>query len=286
MAAGELEETDTRAATLAWPRARRHNRFMVATAVRRAVPSASTASAVAALVVDERDRDLRRVVIPRSEVELVVRFGPSARGGLDVHALGGRQRVLRKVLRNGQRVAMARLHLGATEAVLGVPAAAIAGSVVAIEDLWGAAATRHLLDRLASARGTTEAAAILEAAIAERFARARRGHCGRTKLVLEAADRLRTENVSSVAADLEVSARHLRRIFHETIGVSPKTYAKVTRFRRAVRAASEEPGASWATIATVAGYYDQAHLIAEFRAIAGVTPRAFLGELRSAQAIG
>jgi methylphosphotriester-DNA--protein-cysteine methyltransferase len=70
-------------------------------------------------------------------------------------------------------------------------------------------------------------------------------------------------------------------VFRETIGVSPKTFAEVTRFRRAVRAAREENHAGWATIA--AGYYDQAHLITEFRAIAGVTPRAHLGELHAAQ---
>jgi transcriptional regulator GlxA family with amidase domain len=47
-----------------------------------------------------------------------------------------------------------------------------------------------------------------------------------------------------------------------------------------VRAASEHTHLSWAPIASSTGYYDQAHLIAEFRAIAGVTPRALLGELR------
>jgi AraC-like DNA-binding protein len=246
---------------------------------------ASNASAVAALSVGQLDRDVRGVVIPRPEVHLTVRFGPSAQRGLDVHALGGLQRVRRKLLRSEQRIVMARLRLGAAEAVLGVPALAIAGRIVALEDLWGDTATQRLLDQLAHARDTFEAATILERSIAERFALAP-GRRERTRLVLAAADRLASASVSSVAVDLGVSERHLRRLFREAIGVSPKAFAKVTRFRRAVRAARAENHANWAAIAAEAGYYDQAHLIGEFRSIAGVTPRALLGELRAAQSIG
>ena len=92
--------------------------------------------------------------------------------------------------------------------------------------------------------------------------------------------------MNAVAVDLGVSERHLRRVFRETVGVSPKAFAKLTRFHRALRAARESAHASWASIAAAAGYYDQAHLIAEFRAIAGVTPRALLGELRAAPLLG
>jgi hypothetical protein len=130
----------------------------------RVAPSASAASAVATLFVDEFDRDVPGVSIPRPEVQLVVRFGPSTRSGLDVHALGVRQRVHRKLIRSGQRTVTARIRLGAHEAVLGVPASAIAGGIVALEDLWGAAATRRLFDRLGEARDTVDAAAILESA--------------------------------------------------------------------------------------------------------------------------
>jgi AraC-like DNA-binding protein len=249
------------------------------------VPRGAIASAVAALRVDERDRDTQGVAIPRPEVHLVVRFGPSVNGGLDVHAMGGRKRVLRKLLHGGQRFVMARLHLGAAEAALGVPASAITGRVVALEDLWGAAATRRLLDRFGSARNTRDAAAILESAVTEQFLLAGGQH-GRTQLLVDAASRLTVDNVSTVASDLGVSERHLRRVFDETIGVSPKSFAKLARFRRALQAAREEIPPSWAAIAATAGYYDQAHLIAEFRAIAGVTPQTLLRELHAAQSIG
>jgi AraC-like DNA-binding protein len=146
-------------------------------------------------------------------------------------------------------------------------------------------ATRRLCGRLADARDAADAAALLESAIAERLAIAngRRAHA---QLALDAADRLSRANVNAVAVDLGLSERHLRRVFHETVGVSPKAFAKVMRFRRALRVARDGGRANWTSIAAAAGYYGQAHLIAEFRAIAGVTPRALLRELRrSASAV-
>ncbi|HEY0464621.1 MAG TPA: AraC family transcriptional regulator [Polyangiaceae bacterium] len=246
---------------------------------------ASEASGVAALFVDECVRDVQGVALPGPEVQLVVRFGPNTQTGLDVHAMGCRESVHRKLLRRGQRIVGARLQLGAAEAVLGVPASAITGRIVALEDLWGSVTTRRLFDRFADARDTFEAAGILESVIAERFALSG-GQRAHTHLVLDAANRLASASVNAVAVALGLSERHLRRVFRETTGVSPKAFAKLTRFRRAVRAARAEKHEGWATIAASAGYYDQAHLISEFRAIAGVTPRVFLGELGAAQAIG
>lgn len=251
----------------------------------RIAPSASAASAVAALFVDERNRDAQGVVIPRPEVHVVARFGPSTRGGLDVHAMGARATVHRKVLRRGQRAVTARLQLGAPESVLGVPASALSGRIVPLEELWGVAAARQLVDWLAAARDTAHAALVLEGALAERL-----GTTGAfstpTRIALEAAQRLIDARVNTVAGTLGVSERHLRRVFRETVGISPKTFAKLARFRRALHAARQDGRAGWASIAIEAGYYDQAHLIAEFRAIAGVTPQVLLSELRAAPSVG
>jgi AraC-like DNA-binding protein len=249
----------------------------------RIAPGAPVAAAVAALFVDENAGDTAGVAIPRPEVHLVARFGPSARGGLDVHAMGVRERVHRKRLRGGQWSVTARLRLGAAEAVLGARAAAIAGRVVPLDDLWGELATRRLVNRMGEARTAVDAAAILERAIGERLTAADRGPA---PVILEAARRLTTASVEAVAAELRVSERHLRRLFHDTVGVSPKTFARLARFRRALRAARRSDRASWASIATQVGYYDQAHLITDFRRIAGATPPELLDELASVLAVG
>ena len=242
----------------------------------RVAPKALAACAVAALFVNEYDRDLPRIAIPRPAVQIVVRFGPSARDGLDVHAFGVQRRVRRKLIRAGQRAVMASLHLGTSKAVIGVAADEIAGQVIELDDLWGCAATQRLLDQLATTRVTSGAAEVLESAIA-----ARAVISGSNRLVLEAAERLASAGVNIVATDLGVSERHLRRVFREAVGVSPKEFARLVRFNRALRAAHEDDGESWASIAAAAGYYDQAHLIGEFHSISGVTPRALLSELRA-----
>jgi AraC-like DNA-binding protein len=247
----------------------------------RVAPSASAASPVATLFSFACDGDAPLVSIPRPEVHVVARWGPSARGGLDVHAFGARQRVHRKVIHGGAWSVTARLRLGAHEAVLGVPASSIAERVVPLDELWGDAATRRLVERLAVAKDTAVAAAILERALAERLV-ASHERRPRAELALEAADMLTRASVSAVADDLGVSERHLRRVFRETVGMSPKAFAKLARFRRALHAAREREHDGWASIAAAAGYYDQAHLIAECRALAGVTPQALLRELRDA----
>lgn len=250
----------------------------------RVLPSMATASAVAALSLHECAHDVPLVAIPRPEISLVVRFGPSARNGLDMHAMGVRERAHRKLVPGGLRTVVARLQLGAHEAVLGAAASEIAGRVVALEGLWGERATGQLADRIARASTPADAAAVLDSAIAGRLAVAD-VRSDRVQLALDAARGLTSASVTAVAAKLGVSERHLRRVFRETLGLGPKTYAKLARFHRALRAAQDDTRATWASIAVAAGYYDQAHLNAEFRTIAGATPRALLGELRAAPSV-
>jgi len=244
--------------------------------------SLATSNVLDGLFADDRTHDTHGVAIPRPEIHIVVRFGSVAHGGLDAHAMGVRDHVHRKVIRRGQRTVMARLRLGTHEAVLGVPASAIVGRAIPLEDLWGDAVCRRLFDRLARARDATEAALTLERVIAERAASTPH-ESDHTQLARAAAERLARSPVSNVAEDLGVSERHLRRVFRESFGIGPKTFAKLRRFQHAIEAAQTGRDGGWAGVALSAGYYDQAHLIGEFRTIAGTTPRALLVELSRAR---
>jgi len=96
-----------------------------------------------------------------------------------------------------------------------------------------------------------------------------------------------TAEVAGLAKSVGWSTRHLSGRFHREFGVGPKAFGRLVRFRRT---ASQLPravaaGHHLAEIAAAHGYYDQAHLAAEFRALAGCPPTAWLAaEFRNFQA--
>lgn len=71
-----------------------------------------------------------------------------------------------------------------------------------------------------------------------------------------------------------VSTRHLRRVFKQQTGVSPKLYARLKRIGYASYCLNNNDF-SWRHLTGERGYYDQAHLIREFRTFSGETPRNY-----------
>jgi transcriptional regulator GlxA family with amidase domain len=71
-----------------------------------------------------------------------------------------------------------------------------------------------------------------------------------------------------------MSERQFRRRCLDESGLGPKQLSKVLRFRRAC--ALGEGGLPWGLVAVEAGYFDQAHLIRDFREFTGSTPVSVL----------
>jgi len=89
-----------------------------------------------------------------------------------------------------------------------------------------------------------------------------------------------TRSVRELEQVVGLGGRHLERHFRDAVGISPKSFARVVRFRRAVAAMQQSATIPWPRLAAEAGYYDQAHLIREVRALADVTPTGLAAELR------
>ena len=197
--------------------------------------------------------------------------GPSSG---DLSVIGTRTRALYKTVSSIPLAVAVRFRPGAASRLLGVPARAVTDRIVRLEDLWGREG-RVLRDQLLSARNASEILRSLVGALEER-AKAIREGCSElmARRAIQVIRGSRTEiNITHLSATFGVTVRHFRRAFAETVGVGPKQFARIVRFQRAARIA--QSGASWTEVAHQAGYYDQAHMIREFRALTGTTPGKF-----------
>ena len=254
--------------------------------------------------------------LPSAEAPLLLNFGAphrrfdaagsgewTARDGAWVVGLHTRHQLTQAV---GERHFMVvRFTPIGAHLFLGLPMHSIANAAIDLEQIDSGLA-RALMCRVGIARSWTDRFAAMEAFIAERIADAETSGAGRlagdlaVSLVwrkLVAADGRIA--LGSLARELDCSHRTLIARFRTSIGFTPKTIARLLRFNRVVRAldrasqarADEVVGKPyietahaddrrvdirWADIATDCGYFDQAHLIRDFREFAGSTPEAFL----------
>jgi AraC-like DNA-binding protein len=167
----------------------------------------------------------------------------------------------------------AQLLPGAAPLLLGAAASELAERHTPLEDLWGAG-VREIEERLALAGPDQDRLALFESILAERLPRVRGIH----PAVAGALAGLGAhEGVRSLVSRSGYSHRRFVALFREAVGLSPKLYSRVLRFRRMLERAAAPAPPPWATLALDAGYSDQAHLSREFRELAGVTP----GEYRA-----
>ena len=198
---------------------------------------------------------------------------------VDLQWIGGSFRVagpdrepVTEVLAADEAVIGLRFRPAAAAAWLGVPLFELVGRRVSLDDLWGARA-RRLARRVRTGGSLETQTALLEEVVAEEMA----SH--KPDVAMQAAYRLIARGpppdaplVPWLMRALEMSERTLRRRFDESFGYGPKTLDRILRYQRFLRLSSQSKG-STATLASEAGYSDQAHLSRESRRLTGRTPR-------------
>jgi AraC-like DNA-binding protein len=80
--------------------------------------------------------------------------------------------------------------------------------------------------------------------------------------------------VAELGAHLGWSVRRLEQVFRADVGLTPNSYRRLQRFRAALVDVEQAADIGWSACALGHGYYDQAHLVRDFRAHSGFSPTA------------
>jgi AraC-like DNA-binding protein len=159
-----------------------------------------------------------------------------------------------------------RFHPNGAQAFLRFPLDEVAGRILPLEDIWGGFA-REVLSRLESAHDPIHQI--------ENFLLAMLRPVDNDGVLGLALDAILRSNGAAQVEDLAsragISRRQLERVFLRRVGIGPKLFSRIVRFQRLLRA----PQCDWAVMAADSGYFDQAHLIHDFREFTGQTPMAW-----------
>jgi len=214
-------------------------------------------------------------------VEMLANADPARPPGTFTAAVGGLHDSPARIAQGEPQTGVQlRLTWRGARALLGVPAAALAGDTVDLAALLpGRSAT--LIDRLASAAGWAERFAILDAELTALLRRGR-GERGVLPEVGYAWDRLAETGgnlrIEELAREVGWSRRHLAEKFRAETGLGPKAAARVIRFEGACDRLLAPDRPALARVAADTGYVDQAHLSRDFRDLAGIPATAWLAE--------
>jgi AraC-like DNA-binding protein len=111
--------------------------------------------------------------------------------------------------------------------------------------------------------------------VMEKRARSNEAVYHASTLLINTAGRIRIDDLVRQAG---MSASQLQRLFSKQVGMTPKGYARLVRFDRALVARRNARERSWTDILHELGYFDQAHFIREFRTFTGISPTRFTGD--------
>lgn len=153
----------------------------------------------------------------------------------------------------------------------GLPMSELADRMVPLDELL-AARGRELRERLGEETDWHRRLDIAESFIAQRLTNA----ASPQSEVGWALERIMTSGgrsrIAAIATEIGWSRKHLAMRFADQVGVGPKAIARIVRFNRAASLAKQANRSGWADLAAECGYADQAHLVREFRELAGATP--------------
>jgi len=217
--------------------------------------------------------NVKERVLPTGTVDLIIRLDRARTS--DSGIFGPRTRSV--VIKTTSEHELIGVHFKAGGAFpfIRFPVGDLQNAGISLSDLWGEQDAQRLLCMLHETQTGEEKFRILE-----------------QWLLRLAGDRLQTHpavtfamrafcsgpygSSAEIADKTGYSHRHFIELFRNEVGLTPKRFHRLYRFRKVVEAVQRRTMVDWADIALSLGYFDQAHLIHDFREFSGLTPAQYL----------
>jgi AraC-like DNA-binding protein len=212
---------------------------------------------------------------------------------LHAHVVGPTAEVALPHLAPGAVVVGLRVRTEAIRAVFGLPAMELRDQIVAVDEVLGSGPGRRVAEAL------LEPGSAGDRWLVRWLSGAGESVDGRAAAAVGQLRERPGSDVASVAEQVGLSCRQLRRVVENETGLGPKTLQRIGRLQRFLRLAESGDGglaggglaesgdgglvgggglSRWAAIA---GYADQAHLSRDVHDLAATTPARLLAERRA-----
>lgn len=133
----------------------------------------------------------------------------------------------------------------------------------------------RLLNDVCSATGERAQFLVVEQYLKRKLKNAAPLHAGVTHAVQQLSRGGGVSSIRQIQLDTGLSHTRFIQLFREHVGLTPKLFYRVRRFHGLLKRIEKGLSVHWAELAADCGYFDQAHLIHDFRAFAGITPQAY-----------
>jgi AraC-like DNA-binding protein len=157
-----------------------------------------------------------------------------------------------------------------------IPAHEITNHTIEISILLGNQG-KELEEKVVSAKSTKERLCIVSSFLEKQIAQLRISNSGIIATIQHIISQRGVVNVDDLVERNFLSQRQFGRKFKAYTGFSPKMFSRIVRFENFISSYVKSQN-SLTSLAYTYGYYDQSHLIKEFREFSGQHPKAYFGE--------
>jgi AraC-like DNA-binding protein len=218
-------------------------------------------------------RTTKERVLPTGAVDLIIRLDSSRTSHSGIQG----PRTHSVVITTPARHELLGVHFKRGRALpfLQVPMGELHNASVTLGDLWGERNAQRLLSVLQEAPSIAKKFYLLEHWLLQ-LAGDRLSSHPAVSFATHALSSKQFRSAAAVADKAGYSQRHFIELFRNQVGLKPKEFQRLCRFRRVVEAVKGQAAVDWANISLSAGYFDQAHLIHDFKHFSELTPEQYI----------